>query len=204
MADEGLISILRGLPTGNLCNADPGVRAMHATIVPLFPGARLAGPARTAATTPGQNAAIHRALHRATAGEVLVVDGGGSRLYGPFGDILASACIERGVAGLVIDSTVRDVAEIRSLGFPVFCLGANPSATEKTDPGEVDEPVVCAGVDVSPGDYVVGDDDGVVVIPGNIVREVAEAATAIVRREEEIRALLAQGKTTCEILSIPA
>ena len=204
MDDSGLAKVLSRLPTGNLCNAHPGVRAMNAAIVPLYPGARLAGPAITAATAPGQNAAIHRAVANAEPGQVLVVDGGGSLLHGPFGDILATACQLKGITGLVIDSTVRDVAEIRAMGFPVFCLGANPSATLKTDPGDIDVPVTCAGVRVSPGDYIVGDEDGVIVIPRDIVREVARSATAIVEREEEIRAQLALGKTTCEILNIPA
>lgn len=203
MDDKGLIEALGGLPTGNLCNAHPGVKAMHAAIKPLFPGAKLAGPARTAITAPGQNAAIHRALVNAKPGDVLVVDGGGSRLYGPFGDILATACQLKGITGLVIDSSVRDLAEIRDLGFAVFCLGTNPSATQKTDLGEIDVPVVCAGVRVSPGDYVVGDEDGVVVIPQDIAQKVAEAATAVARREADIRAALAKGKSTCEIFDIP-
>jgi 4-hydroxy-4-methyl-2-oxoglutarate aldolase len=203
MGDKGLVDVLSGLPTGNLCNAHSGVRAMNAAIVPLYQGAKLAGPARTAAIVPGHNAGIHRALARAKPGQVLVVDGGGSRLYGPFGDILASACKLKGITGLVIDSTIRDVAEIRAMNFPVFCLGANPSATQKTDPGEIDVPVVCAGVRVAPGDYIVGDADGVVVIQQDIAREVARSALAIVNREEEIRAELREGKTTCEILNIP-
>lgn len=204
MNDMGLVDVLGGLSTANLCNTHPGVKAMNAPIVPLYPGAKLAGPARTAAILPGQNAAIHRALVDAKSGEVLVVDGSGSRLHGPFGDILASACQLKGITGLVIDSTVRDVAEIRAMSFPVFCLGANPSATQKTDPGEINVAVLCAGVRVSPGDYIVGDEDGVVVIPQDIVREVAESVTAIVQREEEIKAELVRGKTTCEILNIPA
>lgn len=202
MDDKGLIEALGGLSTGNLCNAHPGVQAMNAAIKPLYAGARLTGPARTAAILPGQNAAIHRALVKAKPGDVLVVDGGSSRLYGPFGDILATACQLKGITGLVIDSSVRDSAEIRDLGFPVFCLGSNPSATQKTDLGEIDMPVVCAGVHVSPGDYVVGDEDGVVVVPRDIAYEVAEAAAAIAQQEVDIRAELARGKTTCKIFNI--
>ena len=112
--------IFKGLPTGSLCNAHPRVRAMTADIGPLFAGAKLAGPAKTAVIHPGQNAALHRTLAGARPGDVLVVDGGGCREFGPFGDILASACRQRGIAGLVIDSTVRDLAGIREIGFPVF------------------------------------------------------------------------------------
>ena len=195
--------IFMGLPTGNLCNAHPRVRAMTADIGPLFAGAKLAGPAKTAVIHPGQNAALHRTLAGARAGDVLVVDGGGCREFGPFGDILASACRHRGIAGLVIDSTVRDLAGIRETGFPVFCLGTNPSATAKTDPGKIDVALNCGGVRVSPGDQIVGDEDGVVVIPKEISAEVFASAMAIIEREKEILAEIAKGKTTCEIFKIP-
>jgi 4-hydroxy-4-methyl-2-oxoglutarate aldolase len=204
MDDKELIRVLGGLPTGTLCGAHALVKAMSAGIAPLYAGTKLAGPARTVATPPGQNAAIHRALLSARPGEILVVDGGGSQHYGPFGDILATACQLKGIAGLVIDSTVRDVAEIRALNFPVFCLGANPSGTQKTDPGEIDVPLICGGVHVSPGDYIVGDEDGVVAIPHQIVGKVAEAAGALMEREEQIKSDLAQGKSTCQLLNIPA
>ncbi len=203
MSEKFLADKFNGLPTGNLCNAHPGVKAMNAAIRPLFPGARLAGPAKTAIILPGQNAALHRTLINARPGDVLVVDGGGSREFGPFGDILATACQGRGIAGLVIDSTVRDLAGIRELGFPVFCLGTNPSATVKTDPGKIDVAIDCGGVRVSPGDYIVGDEDGVVVIPKQIFQEVLTSAAAIAEREKEILTEIAKGKTTCEIFDIP-
>ena len=189
--------------TGNLCNAHPEVRAMASCLAPLFPGARVVGPAKTARIRPGQNAAIHRALHGASAGEVLVVDAGGDERFGPFGDILASGCQNKGVRGLVIDGTVRDTAEIRALGFPVFCRGANPTATAKADPGEIDIAVDCGGVRVRPGDIILGDDDGVVVVPRECLGAVLEGAAAVLRKEEAIMARLAQGETTLEIFDIP-
>ena len=81
----------------------------------------------------------------------LVVDGAGSNSFGPFGDILAACCCNQGIAGLVIDSTIRDTADIKEMGFPVFCLGANPTATGKADPGDIYIAIDCAGVRVSPG-----------------------------------------------------
>ncbi len=203
MGEKILAEKFSEFPTGNLCNAHSKVRAMNAAIRSLFPGVKLVGPAKTAITLPGQNAAIHRTLINAKPGDVLVVDGGGSRDFGPFGDILASACQQRGIAGLVIDSTVRDLAGIQELGFPVFCLGTNPSATVKTDPGKIDVPVNCGEVDVSPGDLIVGDEDGVVVIPKELIRKVLTSAAAIVAREKEILKEIAEGKTTCEIFKIP-
>ena len=193
---------LGGYPTGNLCNAHEAVRAMDASIRPLADSMKLAGPACTAVIAPGQNAAIHRAVQSAEPGEVLVVDGGGSRSWGPFGDILATNCRNRGIVGLVIDSTVRDAAELREMGFPVFCLGTNPSATAKTEPGEVDIDIVCGGVPVNPGDIIVADDDGVVVVPLAIAGDVAEGVRGVAEREEAIMKQLADGMSTAEIFKL--
>lgn len=200
--EGGLAKVLGDFPTGNLCNAHGDVCAMDAAIKPLAPGMKLAGPARTAVISPGQNAAIHRAVHAAEPGDVLVVDGGGSNSWGPFGDILATCCRSRGIVGLVIDSTVRDAAELREMNFPVFCLGTNPSATEKTEPGEIDVSIVCGGIRVRPGDIVVADDDGVVVVPQNIAADVVDGVRRVAEREEAIMKQLAEGKTTAEIFGL--
>jgi 4-hydroxy-4-methyl-2-oxoglutarate aldolase len=189
-------------PTGNLCNADPRVRAIAPAIRPLIPGKRIAGRARTARITPGQNGAIHRAVHHATAGDILVVDGGGSERFGPFGDLLADGCLAKGMVGAVFDCTIRDSADIAALGFQVFCRGFHPEATAKTDRGETDVPVVLGGVTVHPGDIVVGDDDGVVVIPGDAAEEVLTKVAAVAAREESIRARIHAGETTLEIFEL--
>lgn len=189
-------------PTGNLCNADPRVRAIAPAIRPLIPGKRIAGRARTARITPGQNGAIHRAVHHATAGDILVVDGGGSERFGPFGDLLADGCLAKGMVGAVFDCTIRDSADIAALGFQVFCRGFHPEATAKTDRGDTDVPVVLGGVTVHPGDIVVGDDDGVVVIPGDAAEEVLTKVAAVAAREESIRARIHAGETTLDIFGL--
>ena len=189
-------------PTGNLCNADPRVRAIAPAIKPLILGKRIAGRARTARITPGQNGAIHRAVHHATAGEILVVDGGGAERFGPFGDLLADGCLAKGMVGAVFDCTIRDSADIAALGFQVFCRGFHPEATAKTDRGETDVPVVLGGVTVHPGDIVVGDDDGVVVIPRDAAEEVLTKVAAVVAREETIRARIHAGQTTLDIFEL--
>lgn len=173
---------------------------MASSIRPLYRGARLSGPAKTVKIVPGQNLAIHRAVHTAKQGQILVVDGGSSLSYGPFGDILATCCQNQGIAGLVIDGAVRDVADIEALRFPVFCSGANPTATAKSDPGEIDIEITCGGVEVRPGDIIVGDDDGVVVIPGAIADDVAQRVVSVALKETEIKQALKSGKTTLEIL----
>lgn len=189
-------------PTGNLCNANPAVRPVSSAIRPLIPGVRIAGRACTARIRPGQNAAIHRAVHGAEPGDILVVDGAASERFGPFGDLLADCCKARGMAGGVFDCTVRDSADIAALGFQVFSRGFHPEATAKTDPGETDIPVVIGGVIIAPGDVVVGDDDGVVVIPAGIAAEVLDQVTAVAAREETIRSRILAGETTYEIFGL--
>ncbi|MEM6677127.1 MAG: RraA family protein [Pseudomonadota bacterium] len=193
---------LARFPTGNLCNANPAVRPVSPAIKPLIPGRRIAGRACTARITPGQNAAIHRAVHSAEPGDILVVDGAGSERFGPFGDLLAECCKARGMIGGVFDCTVRDSADIAALGFQVFSRGFHPEATAKTDPGETGIPVVIGGVRVNPGDILVGDDDGLVVIPAAIAAEVLTQVAAVAAREEQIRARILAGETTYDIFEL--
>lgn len=202
MTETEIVQALGQFPSGNLCNALPDVAAMRSTIAPLFQGAKFVGPAKTARMRPGENAAIHRAVHTAKRGDILVVDGGGNTSFGPFGDILATCCQNQGIVGAVLDSTIRDTEEIRTLRFPVFCLGAHPAATGKSDPGEIDITIVCGGVRVCPGDFIVADDDGVVVVPRELAQEVADRAAVVAGKEELIMERLAGGETTFEIFGL--
>ena len=188
--------------TGSLCNADAAVKALAAGLFPIIPGKRVAGRARTARIAPGQNAAIHRAVHEAQPGDMLVVDGGGSDRFGAFGDLLAEGCLARGVTGAVLDCSIRDSAEIRALGFQVFARGRHPESTAKTEPGETGITIVCAGVRVRPGDILVGDDDGIVVVPRESAARVLEAVAETERREEAIRARIRGGESTLEIFGL--
>ena len=189
-------------PTGNLCNANPSVKTLPSAIRPLIPGLRIAGPARTARVKPGHNAAIHRAVHHAQPGEVLIVDGDAAEQYGTFGDLLADFCKARKMSGAVLNCTMRDSADVRALGFQVFSRGFHPAATQKTDPGEVDIPVTIGGVTVTPGDIIVGDDDGVVVIPAGLADHVLEQVSIVAGRETQIRARILAGESTCDIFDI--
>ena len=197
-----IASQLLPYPTGNLCNANPAVQALDSAIGPLLPGVRLAGPAKTARIVPGQNAAIHRAVHTSCPGDVLVVDGGGSTTFGPFGDLLAECCMTNGIAGAVLDCTIRDSGEIRELGFRVFCRGFHPAATAKDDPGDIDIEIECGGVRIRPGDIVVADDDGVVVVPRDLAETVMEQAKRVIDKEDSIRARIVAGESTFEIFGL--
>ncbi len=121
-------------PTGNLCNADARVRPLAAAIKPLIPGLRIAGPARTVRITPGQNGAIHRSVYHAQPGDILVVDGGASERFGPFGDLLADGCRAKGMAGAVFDCTIRDRGILRRLAFRSFAGDFTPRRPRKPSP----------------------------------------------------------------------
>jgi 4-hydroxy-4-methyl-2-oxoglutarate aldolase len=162
---------------------------------------RVAGPALTAASPPGDNLAVHRAVAQAREGEILVVqthDWG----YGVWGAILTVAAMARGIRALVIDGSVRDLDAIRELRFPVFARGTALVGTQKREPGVVRGPVTCAGRLVQPGDLIVADVSGVVAIRQERVEEVLEAAAA--RRDKEAGLLrqLRGGRTTIDLLGL--
>jgi RraA family protein len=125
---------------------------------------RFAGPAFTIEVRPGDNLMIHAAISTAKPGDVLVIDGKGDTTCALMGSLMLNACKKVGLAGVVIDAAVRDTPELRELGFPVFAVGANPNGPTKFIPGRVNWPISCGGIAVAPGDLVVGDADGVVVI----------------------------------------
>ena len=143
-------------------------------IAPIAPSMRLAGPAFTIEVRHGDNLMIHAAMALAKPGDILVVDGKGDRTCALMGSIMINACKKLGIAGVVLDASVRDTEELRELGFPVYAVGANPNGPTKNVPGRINWPISCGGVAVSPGDLVVGDADGVVVIE----REKAESLLA--------------------------
>lgn len=187
------------LSTGNICDANDKTGNMDPAIKPINPKSKMVGPALTVRCQPGDNLTIHKAIYEAKPGSVLVIDAHGYIGAGPFGEIMAIACKERGIAGVVIDGACRDAEDIENLGFPVFCRAVNPGGTVKESVGTINQVIQCGGVVVKPGDIVVGDRDGVVVIPWEKAREVLERAQAIAAREIQVREMLRQGKTTLEI-----
>ena len=157
--------VLEPLPTAELADAAGIGIAMDASIRPVWPGARLAGPAFTVRTPPGEFLSVREAAERAAAGAVLVVGGGGSLRQALWGEKMSRLALERGIAGLVADGAVRDRDGIEALGFPVFAAGSVPTPPARERRGELEVSVVCGGLDVRPGDLVYGDADGVVVVP---------------------------------------
>jgi 4-hydroxy-4-methyl-2-oxoglutarate aldolase len=133
-------------------------------IQPLSPSMRLAGPAFTIEVRPGDNLMIHAAISMAKPGDILVIDGKADRTCALMGSIMINACKKVGLGGVVIDGAVRDTQELRELGFPVYAVCANPNGPTKFVPGRINWPISCGGIAVRPGDLLVGDADGVVVV----------------------------------------
>lgn len=194
----------KGYPTGNVCDSNNREGAMDAQIKPIDPESKLIGRAYTCSCPPGDNLTIHKAVLECKPGDVLVVNCCSYMGGGVFGELLAVACMYRGLAGVIIDGACRDSQEIKEMGFPVFVRGFNPGGTVKETLGHTGVPIVCGGVMVVPGDIIVGDADGVVVVPQDKAEEVLARTRVKYEKENEIRELLKQGQTTVELLNLGA
>ncbi len=186
------------LPCGNIADNNPSGGVMDPGVKPLDPGMKMVGRALPVRCYPGDNLALYQGIDAARPGDVLVFDCGGYAA-GHFGDMMAHACLAKGVAGVVIDGTCRDRNDIVELGLPVFTRGLNPAGTVKASLGKVGVPVVAGGVLVEPGDIVFGDCDGVVVVPADEAEAVFSAALAKHRKEELIAARLDAGESALEV-----
>lgn len=190
----------RGVATVHEAQGKTGLMAPY--IRPRLAGSIVAGPAVTALVHPGDNLMLHAAVAVAQAGDVLVVATSSPTTDGMFGELLATSARARGVVGLVIEAGVRDVAALRSAGFPVWSRSISAQGTAKLRAGSVNVPVVCAGVSVSPGDAIVADDDGVVCVHAEQVPTVLEQARIRMTREEDIRSRLAAGELGMDIYGL--
>ena len=161
---------------------------------PVWAGGEAAGSAVTVLVHPGDNWMIHVAVEQCRPGDILVVGCSADNTDGMFGDLLATSLMARGVRGLVIDAGVRDARTLREMGFPVWSRAISAKGTVKATPGAVNVPVVCAGINVMPGDAVIADDDGVVVIRRQDAEEVLSRGEKRHADEEDKRKQLAEGK----------
>ncbi|HEY7106245.1 MAG TPA: RraA family protein [Acidimicrobiia bacterium] len=183
---------------------ESGGAALRNRVRAAWPGAALAAPVYPVRCTPGDNLAIHVAVTRAPAGSALAVDVGTERELGYWGEVLTTAAEARGLTGLVIDGCVRDVAALEGHGFPVFSTGLALRGATKQHRGWIGSRALVGDVTVQAGDWVVGDADGVVVVPGRSLDDVIAAGEARARKESGYFAALRDGATTVELLGLDA
>lgn len=195
------IETLKRLGAATIHEAQGQTGAFDAGLKPIDPASRLVGVALTVDCLPQDNLAIHYALTKAEPGDVLVIDAKGFTEAGPWGDILTLAAQRRGVVGLVIDGAVRDVASIIELGFPVFARAISIRAASKNQGGRIGCDIVCGGQSISPGDIVVGDRDGLVVLRDSI-DAVIVAGEAREAKEVRMRERIRAGESTVDILQL--
>ncbi|HEX3796318.1 MAG TPA: hypothetical protein VHV57_17630 [Acidimicrobiales bacterium] len=200
--DQETAATLQRLGSATL--GESGGLAAHRRLRPVWAGAAISAPAYPVGCTPGDNLAVHVAVTRAPRGSVLVVDVGHVADRGYWGEVLTTAAEAAGLAGLVIDGGVRDVAALQAHGFPVFSSTIALTGASKDQRGTVGSPVKVGGVEVALGDWIVGDVDGITVVPAAALDGVLAAGRDREMKEADYFTALQSGQTTVELLQLDA
>ncbi|MEV5886857.1 4-carboxy-4-hydroxy-2-oxoadipate aldolase/oxaloacetate decarboxylase [Streptomyces sp. NPDC052020] len=188
------VAALAGYGTATVGEAMGRTGFLGAHLRPIQQGVRVAGTAVTVLCWPGDNLMIHAAVEQCGEGDILVVTTTSPCTDGLFGELFATALAHRGVRGVVLNTGIRDTAELRAMGFPAWSAAVSPQGTVKATGGSVNVPIVIGGQVIHPGDVIVADDDGVVVVPRERARDTAEASEARERKEAGARAAFLEGQ----------
>jgi RraA family protein len=188
-----LVESYRGLPVANISDCMSRMTAAGSRLRPMHKRGYIVGPALTVKTRPGDNLMIHKALMLATAGDVIVVDGGGDLTNALFGEILVATAVKIGVAGIVLNGAVRDSEEIGQGEFPLYAAGVTHRGPYKDGPGEINVPISIDGMVIQPGDLIVGDADGLLSIPYDEAEKILAATYKKMDAEKKMMADIAAG-----------
>ncbi|WP_285424251.1 RraA family protein [Pseudomonas sp. efr-133-TYG-103a] len=183
----------REIPVANVSDSMNRMTAGGSRLRPMHRKGVLAGPALTVKTRPGDNLMLHYALNIAEPGDVIVVDAGGDLTNAQLGEIMAAYAVKRGVAGIIVNGAIRDVASIAAGDFPLFAAGVSHRGPYRDGPGEINVPIAIDGMVIEPGDLVMGDEDGVLCVPFDQVAEVYDRAAAKHAAEEKQMRQIAEG-----------
>lgn len=194
--DKALVDKFRALPVANISDCMSRMTAGGPRLRPMHAEGGLAGPAFTVKTRPGDNLMVHKALDLAEPGDVIVVDAGGDLTNAIIGEIMVNHAIRRGIAGIVIDGSIRDYGTIRRQNWPVYAAGITHRGPYKDGPGEIGVAVSIDGMIIEPGDLILGDEDGLLTVPFDQAERVYKEAAAKQAAEQKTLAALAEGKST--------